>query len=249
MSRSNTASRRDEAASAAVTTPPRPKATGLRQPERRLRVLGTLAGLIGPVLLIAYFTIPALVSWPQATESPARLAAFATAHRVLFYLGGWLQVTGALLSIVFFLVLLHLGGVRRTLAGSATLVGCAALLSVVVVEAALLEAVAVAAAHGDHATVATGFALSNGVFTRVYPLAPAPLLFAGIGFALSQSTVLPRIFARSAVLISALFLISGFAAVFASAGLIFAEVMSGVEAIWIPAAAIALARRNVRAAI
>jgi hypothetical protein len=70
------------------------------------------------------------------------------------------------------------------------------LLSVVVVEAAMLEVVPIAAANGDQGTVATASALSNGVFTRIYPLAPAPLVFAGIGFALSGSSVLPRLFAR-----------------------------------------------------
>jgi hypothetical protein len=58
-----------------------------------------------------------------------------------------------------------------------------------------------------------------------------------------RASVLPRVFARTAVLISGLFLFAGLAAVFATAGLILASVMSVVEAIWIPAAAIALARR------
>jgi hypothetical protein len=78
------------------------------------------------------------------------------------------QVSGALLSIVFFLVLLQLSGARSTLAGSATVTGCALLLSVVVIEAALLEAVPVAAANGDQATVANAFALSCGVLARVF---------------------------------------------------------------------------------
>lgn len=99
-----------------------------------------------------------------------------------------------------------------------------------------------AAANGDQATVATAFALSNGVFVRIYPLAPAPLVFAGIGFALSRTGILPRVFARTAVLISGLFLIAGLAAVFGTAGLIFATVMSVAEAVWILAAAIAFAR-------
>lgn len=153
---------------------------------------------------------------------------------------------GALLSIVFLLVLLQLSGARSTLAGSVALTGCAVLLSVVLVEAALLEVVPVAAANGDQATVATAFTLTNGRFTRIYPLAPAPLVFAGIGFALTGSTILPRVFARAAVLISGLFLIAGLAAVFSTAGLILAGVMSGVEAIWIPAAAIAFARTSAR---
>lgn len=201
-----------------------------------------LAGVTGPVLLAAYFIIPAFISWPSAAESPGKLAAYATAHRLVFYLGGWLQATGALLSVVFLLVLLQCSGARRTLAGAAALTGCALLLSVVVIEAALLEAVPMAAANGDQATVATAFALSNGVFVRIYPLAPAPLVFAGIGFALSRTGILPRVFARTAVLISGLFLIAGLAAVFGTAGLIFATVMSVAEAVWILAAAIAFAR-------
>ena len=201
-----------------------------------------LAGITGPVLLTAYFIIPAFISWPSAGESPGKVAAYATAHRLLFYLGGWLQATGALLIVVFLLVLLQRSGARRTLAGAATLIGCAVLLSVVAVEAAMLEAVPIAAANADHATVATGFELASGVFVRIYPLIPAPLVFAGIGFALSGTSILPRVFTWTAVLISGLFLIAGFAAVFGTAGLIFATVMSVVEVVWIPAAAIAFAR-------
>jgi hypothetical protein len=50
------------------------------------------------------------------------------------------------------------------------------------------------------------------------------------------------VFARTAVLIAGLFLIAGLAAVFGTAGLTFAAVMSAAEALWIPAAAIAFAR-------
>jgi hypothetical protein len=228
-------------------TPPHAQAAHMSQPGRRSRVLGALAGMTGPVLLAVYFTAPALVRWPYAGASPGTLTAYATAHWLLFYGGGWLQATGALLSIVFFLVLLQLSGARGTLAGSATVTGCALLLSVVVIEAALLEAVPMAATNGDHATVATAFALSNGVFARIFPLAPAPLVFAGTGLALSGTSILPRVFARTAVLISGLFLIAGLAAVFAPAGLILATVMSVVEAVWIAAAAIALAWTTSRA--
>jgi hypothetical protein len=49
------------------------------------------------VLLAAYFIAPALTNWPYAAESPGKLTAYATAHHLLFYVGGWLQATGALL--------------------------------------------------------------------------------------------------------------------------------------------------------
>ena len=236
----------------AVMTPPLARvgeareASEASEPGRRLRTLAALAGIIGPVLVAAYFTVPELVHWPSAGTSADKLIAYATAHRLLFYVGGWLQVTGALLSIVFFLILLQLSGARGRLAGSAALTGCALLVAVVAIEAALLEEVPMAAANGDQATVATAFALSNGVFARIFPLAPAPLVFAGIGFALSGTSVLPRVFARSALVIAGLFLIAGLAAVFGTPGLIFAIVMSVVQAIWIAAAAIAFLRTTAR---
>jgi hypothetical protein len=189
---------------------------------------------------MAYFAVPALIGWPSAEVSPDRLLAYANGHQLLFYLGGWLQVTGAALSVLFFLTLLQLTGRRPMLAGAVTLTGAALLLAVATIEAALLEAVPMAASTADRATLATGFALSNGVFVRIFPLAPAPLLFAGIGTALHRAGVLPRFFSRSALVIAALFFLSGLAAVFGTGGLIFAIVMSVVEALWIPAAAITL---------
>lgn len=205
----------------------------------RLGVLGALAGIAGPILLVIYFAAPAVTHWPYAGASPGELVKYANTHALLFYAGGWLQATGALLSIVFFLVLLKLSETTLRLSGLATIVGCALLLAVVVVEAALLEAVPMAASAGDTVTVTTTFALSNGVFARVFPLAPAPLLFLGIGFAL-EPTVLSRGWARSAQAVGMLFLVAGLAAIFGTAGLIFAIVMSIVEAGWILTAAVAL---------
>ncbi|MEV0401972.1 hypothetical protein [Actinoallomurus sp. NPDC050550] len=205
----------------------------------RLRLLGSLAGIAGPVLLVIYFAAPAVTGWPYAGASPDKLLRYASSHSLLFYAGGWLQATGALLSIVFFLALLKLSETAARMSGIATIVGCALLLSVVVIEAALLEAVPMAASAGDRATVATTFALSNGVFARIFPLAPAPLLFAGIGFALEPAVLRPG-FARSARVVAVLFVIAGIAAVFGTPGLIFAIVMSVVQAIWILTAAVAL---------
>src|ERR1700739_3387042 len=103
MSTPETGNRNALAVPAAVMTPPSGQAAEVTQPGRQLGILAALAGVAGPVLLAAYFTIPALIGWPSATEPSGKLAVYATAHRLLFYLGGWLQATGALLSIVFIL--------------------------------------------------------------------------------------------------------------------------------------------------
>jgi hypothetical protein len=206
--------------------------------ERWLR-WGAWAGLAGPILLVIYFAVPALAGWPYAGASPQQLIHYANGHNLLFYAGGWLQATGSTLSILFFLTLLNRSGTATRMAGLVTLVGCSLLLAVVLIEAALLEAVPMAAHANDAATVATTFALSNGVFVRVFPLAPAPLVFAGLGYALSPAVLHPR-YACSAKMVAALFVVAGIAAVFGTPGLIFAIVMSVVQAIWILAAAVAL---------
>ena len=201
------------------------------------------AGVAGPLLLAAYFAAPALAGWPYAGASPEVLSAYARSHALLFYAGGWLQATGAVLSVLFFMALLHLTGRRDHAAARVVYVGGAVLLGVVLIEAALLEAVPMAAANGDRSTVAVTFALSNGVFARIFPLAPAPMVFAGIGLALPGTALLPAPMVTAALVIALLFVLAGVAAIFGTAGLILAIVMSIVEAVWILSAGLAVAAK------
>jgi len=216
-------------------------------PERqRLERLAAAAGIVGPILLAIYFGAPALTNWPYSGAAPTALIEYARSHALLFYAGGWLQATGSLLSVLFFLALLQLSGRRNEIEGLIILLGAAVLLAIVLVEAALLEAVPIAAAADDQATVATTFALSNGVFARIFPLAPAPLIFAGISVALRDGRLIPAPFANAALVIAVLFVVAGVLAIFGTAGLILAIVMSVVEAVWILAAGIAFAIRTTR---
>ena len=206
----------------------------------RIATVGGWFGIAGPVLLTIYFAVPALVGWPYAGASDAQLVSYALSHQTLFYAGAWLQVTGALLSVIFFLVLVTRTGKGACFIGQVATVGAALLIGVVVIEAAFLIAVPVAAAAGSVAGVSTTFALSNGVFARVFPLAPAPLLFAATGLALRNTDVLPRAFAPLALVVAAAFVLAGIAAIFSTAGLIAAIAMSILQEVWIVAAAIAL---------
>jgi hypothetical protein len=208
--------------------------------DRSLRKFGTVCGIVGPLLLTLYFVTPAFVSWPSVGTPPDQLVQFAKTHEALFYLGAWLQCTGALLSVVFFLVLVQLAGAQRHLAGLFTIVAVALLLAVVVVEAAMLVAVPFGAANNDTAMVMTTFALSNGVFVRVFALAPAPAVFAGLAAVLFRSRVLPMGFAWAALVVAALFELAGIASIVSSGGLILAIVMSVAQELWIVAAAVGL---------
>src|SRR5215469_8374835 len=86
MPRSDSGSRGAGDNPVAVMTPPQATGTDVSKPGRRMRVLGAWAGIIGPILLALYFSLPALVHMPSASASSGTLIAFANAHRTLFYL-------------------------------------------------------------------------------------------------------------------------------------------------------------------
>ncbi len=210
-------------------------------PERNLRLLGAACGIAGPILLSIYFSAPAVLGFPASTVSNADLMLYATRHASIFYLGAWLQATGALLSVVFFLVLVRLAGAAGRLSGLVTIVASALLLSIVLVEGALLIAVPEAAAGGDIPAMRLAFDLTNGGFVRVFPLAPASATFTALGAVLLGAEVLPRAFGYLAVAIGFAFEIAGFAAIFSATGLTAALILSIGQEFWILAAAVILA--------
>jgi hypothetical protein len=209
--------------------------------EQKLRLQGAAAGIAGPIILTLYFGTPAVTTYPAATVSNTDLTAYATSHASIFYLGAWLQATGALLSVIFFLSLVQLAGGVRRLSGLVTIVASALLLSVVVVEGVFLMAVPGAAASGNTAGMRLAFDLSNGGFVRVFPLAPASATFVALGLVLLGADVLHRWFGYAAVVIGIAFEVAGFAAIFSGAGLTAALILSIGQEFWILAAAIALA--------
>jgi hypothetical protein len=213
-------------------------------PEHTLRKIAGLCGIAGPIALTVYFAAPALTNWPYAGASAAELTAYANSHQTLFFAGAWFQATGTLLSIVFFLAIVQLAGAPTRLPGLVVIVASAALLGLVLVEAALLIEVPLAAANGDSATVVTTFALSNGVFARVFPLAPASATYIGLGVVILGSRVMHRGFGYVAVGLGLAFEVAGIVAVFTIVGLILAIVLSVVQELWIIAAAVALLRQR-----
>jgi hypothetical protein len=204
--------------------------------------LAAVFGLLGPLLLVAYFVAPFLLSWPLAGGTPDQLTAYALKHQTTFYAGAWLQTTGTLLCVVFFVALVRLARVESSLAGMLVLVGSACLLTVVVIESALTVAVPIAAADGDAATVSTTFTLVNGVFVRVFPLAPSSATYIALGLVLLSSDVVHRWFGYAALAIGIAFEIAGAAAVFVGAIAIVLAVLGVGQAIWVISAAVALWR-------
>ena len=76
--------------------------------EPRLRAAAVICGIAGPLSLTVYFAAPAFTNWPYAGASVAQLTSYAASHQGLFYAGAWFQATGTLLSVIFFLAIVHL---------------------------------------------------------------------------------------------------------------------------------------------
>jgi hypothetical protein len=204
--------------------------------------LAAVFGLLGSLLLVAYFLAPFLVGWPLDGGTPGQLTAYALTHQTTFYAGAWLQTTGTLLCVVFFVALVRLAHLESSLAGMLVLVGSTCLLAVVVVESALTVAVPTAASNGDAATVSTTFTLVNGVFARVFPLAPSSATYIALGLVLLSAGVINRWFGYVALAIGLGFEVAGAAAVFISAFATVLAVLGAGQAVWLISAALALWR-------
>src|SRR5256885_123253 len=102
-----------------------------------LRRLLAASGILGPIALAVYFAAPAFTNWPYAGAPAAQLTSYANSHQTLFFVGAWFQVTGTLLSLIFFLAIVQLAGAATRLPGLVVIVASAALLGLVLVAAAL----------------------------------------------------------------------------------------------------------------
>jgi hypothetical protein len=76
-------------------------------------------------------------------------------------------------------------------------------------------------------------------FIRVFPLVPAPALYMSVGVLLRGAPVLPRAFASLALALGAAFAVTGLIGIFLPAAAATAG-LSGLQLLWIIAAAIAL---------
>ena len=203
------------------------------------RVLIALSGILGTVLLGLYFGVGFSTGLAQLSSAATQtqVVSVATQYRTLWYLGTWLQATGSLLSVVFFLALVQKSGATARLAGLLTTVGSAVLLAVVLIEGVFTIDLAQAAANGHLETSLTSFDLMT-VFTYIYPIVPAPVIFLGLGTILLGSRLLPRVFGFLAFGLGIAFAVVGLIALFTTA--ILSIVVLSLQALWVLAAAITL---------
>lgn len=208
-------------------------------PAQLSRILIALSGIFGTVLLALYFGVGFSAGLAQLSSAAtlAQVVRVATQYHTLWFLGTWLQATGSLLSVIFFLALVQRSGATVRLAGLLTIVGSAVLLAVVLIEGVFTIDLAQAAANGHQVTSLTSFDIMTA-FTYIYPIVPAPVIFLALGTILLGSRLLPRVFGYLALGLGIAFEIVGLIALFTTP--ILTIVVLSLQALWVLAAALTL---------
>ena len=204
---------------------------------RLSHILIALSGILGTILLGLYFGIGFSIGLAQLPPSVtlAQELSIARQYRDLWFLGTWLQATGSLLSVVFFLALVQRAGAVTRLAGLLTILGSAALLAVVLIEGVFTLGLAVAAVNGQQTASLTFFVIMT-VFTYLYPIVPAPVIFLALGTILLGSHLLPRVFGYLAFILGVAFAVVGLVGLFTTS--LLTIIVLSLQALWVLAAAI-----------
>jgi sulfur carrier protein ThiS len=152
----------------------------MRPDYQRGRSLVVASGVLGPLMLGAYFVAP-LFAAPlgrliYAAHPPtAEVVDIGTRYHELLYAGGWLQVTGALLAVIFFLALATMASAPESLAAKIVQLGSAVLVAMVLAEVVFTITWVAAAVNGQVASSRASFDLM-AAFIRVFPIVPVPAL-------------------------------------------------------------------------
>ena len=205
-------------------------------------------GVVGPILLILYFGLPALVPrlgsllYSGGTPATARIVTVGADYHLLLSVGCWMQGTGALLCVVFLLALAQWSGGGSTLPGRILLLGCAALVGLVLAEMVFTFTWGNAASHGQSGTARVAYDLMAR-FAQVFPIVPAPTVYLALAAVLAAGRpVLPAVFTRLAGVIGIGFLIIGLAVAVTPTVAAVAGGLAALQGLWILAAGITALR-------
>lgn len=214
----------------------------------RRRLYTGAAGVIGSLLLAAYFGLPALyprmsaLIYGAGSPSNGNITAVGNHYRELITLGSWAQGTGALLCALFFLGLVDQSGEGQGFAGRTTLLGCSLLVGLVLIEMILGTTWAIAAHAHDQAVAGVAFKLTTH-FQSAYPVAPAPTVYLSVAAALRRGRpLLPAAFGVLAAGIGIAFLCGGILQAAAPSVTLPVAVISVLQVVWILGAGALLMR-------
>ncbi len=146
--------------------------------ERATRTGAGVCGIAGVLMLTAHFLIPAHV--PPDSASLTRIVAFTREHQKVILISAWLQVTGAILYVIFILAIVHLAGAGQRFAGRIVALAAPILVGLTLLDSAMIISAVQSATHGQYETLRVSFNLiggpNNDAIGRSFLIAPAILL-------------------------------------------------------------------------
>ena len=204
---------------------------------RTFSVLVSICGILGVAALGVYYSVPLPLPLPNA--SIQKIVEFSARYHNRILLDGWLQGTGSFLAVIFFLGLVHMAGGVYKLSGWIVTLGATTVLAMSLLDVALVLGATQGATNGHPTTALASFDLTS-VFIHIFPMAPAPATFLGLGAVLLGSRLLPPVFPYAAFGLGAAFEILGFLGLFSSRANELMVILLSSQEVWIVAAALVL---------
>src|SRR5580704_7240648 len=139
-----------------------------------------IAGIIGQCCLSIYFS-GILVPKELITvlSSGTQLNELITKHQSAIFLDAWLMGIGSLLSVIFYVGLVHISGAILRFSGLLTIIASAVVFAIALLDVTFMVAAANAAilGHTDTLKVALDFVAGQGeAFDYTFIFGPAPML-------------------------------------------------------------------------
>lgn len=209
--------------------------------KRSFCILSGLSGIIGVALILVSFNIN---PGPPPGATSAELMQFGRQHYGSVLWGGWLQVVGPVLILLFAFSLVHLAGAAQSLSGWMTFFGATVLMTVSLIEVTFY----ISAFHADPPTMPFISLSVISAVQHLYFIVAAPTLFLPLGIVLIGSPIIPRWFGYLAILLGIAFATLGVVYLLSLTLPAGVTAFAGIQALWWLAAAIALMVRSRRIA-
>ena len=202
-------------------------------------VASGIAGLAGVGLLGTSFAIN---TGPPASATNANLLRFGQENYANILWGAWMQAVGPVLIVLFAFSLVHLAGAAQRLAGWMTLFGATILMTVSLIEITFY----IGALHSDPPFMPMASLALISAVQHLYFIVAAPALFFPLGLVLLGSSILPRAFGYTALLLAVTFSAFGVAYMLTLTLPSQVTALGSIQAVWWLTAAIALIVRGGR---
>jgi hypothetical protein len=181
--------------------------------NRSLLIPIAISGIIGECFLSIYFSgILVPKNLMTALTSVTQLSDLVTKHQSAILLDAWLMGIGSLLSVIFYVGIVHVSGAITRFSGLLTIIASTVVLAIALVDVTFMVEAANAAilGHADTTKVAFDFIAGRGeAFDYTFIFGPAPMLITSIGIVLLSTDIIPRFFGYAAIAVGVMFFIAG----------------------------------------